>query len=201
MGGRAFLVGQWDYRIRAGRFGQEDYGERVVTPWGNVNPAFVYGCAMICDLATNNHQTIVADSTPAQHAEELLIDRVGAFFMERNFPAKILIMLKKSPCRQCTASLVRWCGEIADAFGQNSPKYFSFTYGEFYVEGHNAWGSEEEAYRAYWEIERNSPTVNVTPGKTKPLVSIRHITEAVASYGNVPANPQYRRGGARPSLL
>lgn len=201
MGGRAFLVGQWDYRIREGRFDREDYGQRVVTPLGLVNPAFVYGCALISDLAKNIHQTIVVDSTPAQHAEELLIDQVGGHFLEHDYPAKILIMLKKSPCRQCAANLTGWCEEFAGQFGQTCPKYFSFTYGEFYLEGHNSWGSMEEAYRAYWDIERSSRRVTVTPGKIKPLVAIRHIAEAVATYGNNTLNEHYRRGGVRPGFL
>ncbi len=129
------------------------------------------------------------------HAEDAMLDRLGALFGENGLPfaAKVIFYLSASPCRRCTAGLPDRIVGLYDQIARQHPMYFSLVFSRYYtvadlVDGdnraaQNMWNSPMEADQGYRAAEAEADQLAVDELGVFGMLNIRHISQTKTGDG------------------
>lgn len=179
----------------------DDIGCNVAKNYGNPDKALMYGVATVRDLSGNNHFMANANNwrqgKTVYHVEDWLRDMICDHYKQSNTGmtcAKVAFFMPASPCRLCTANIVKWAGDMARYISgaEASRKvFFVFNFKEYYVangqsngntagfwtsgKGKSAQANAQEAYAA---ITEKSGRTDFLPNKqggqfTLPIINFR----------------------------
>ncbi len=130
------------------------------TVWGRVQASHVFGIMAICKLWSEEFKIEVINSQKGLHAEFCVRETLSDLFPDgAPYDAKIIIFLKRSPCRECTRTLYDEYADIYQNWSNNKTVYFKITFNQYYLTGTGSWGSIATAQAAYAEVNAHSDLV------------------------------------------
>jgi hypothetical protein len=149
------------------------------TVWGHVQASHVFGIMAMRKLGSEQFRIEVINSQKGLHAEFCVRETLSDLFPDgAPYAAKIIIFLKRSPCRECTRTLYDEYADIYQNWANNKTVYFKITFNQYYLTGAGSWGSIAAAQAAYAEVNASSDLVR-RPSKND-LVPLLTIAQAQA---------------------